>query len=184
MIFYDYKGKVYSQTQMAQLAGLSIGGFRRRIRNGWDIDKIMTTPAYENGRQANLDKKLGVPSLPKKTEKKERAIKPVKFYEYNGKRYNLTEITEMTNISMSGVRRRIRNGWSMEDIIKTPSYGKEQSYRPPLKYACEINGETISVRRLSELTGVSTDTIYHRLVRGQTLQQVADDFLGDTKKLP
>ena len=67
MRYYEYNGEVYSQTQMAKMAGLSIGGFRKRIQAGWNIEEIMTTPPYKYGRQANLGMN-SKPSLPKENK--------------------------------------------------------------------------------------------------------------------
>ena len=44
-----------------------------------------------------------------------------KNYEYKGKTYCLTALAEMSAVGIDSIRRRIKQGWSIEDAVDTPS---------------------------------------------------------------
>jgi hypothetical protein len=47
----EWEGQILSGTQAAALAGLELQTFYYRIKAGWTIDRIMTTPVSSNGRK-------------------------------------------------------------------------------------------------------------------------------------
>lgn len=54
------------------------------------------------------------------------SIKDLEKYEYNGKKYNLSQyckiLSEVTGYGISTIRGRAKNGWSLDQIISTPPY--------------------------------------------------------------
>lgn len=50
------------------------------------------------------------------------------------------------------------------------------------KYECIYKGRTIGISEVSKITGIKKDTIYHKLIRGKTLQEIIDNpFLRKPK---
>lgn len=47
----EYNGKLYCQSELAEMAQLKNDTFYQRLKRGWDINKIMTTPLIENIRR-------------------------------------------------------------------------------------------------------------------------------------
>ena len=43
------------------------------------------------------------------------------------------------------------------------------------KYECTYEGRTIGISEVSKITGIKKDTIYHKLIRGKTLQEIIDN---------
>ena len=105
-----------------------------------------------------------------------------KKYEYNGLLLTIQDVADMSVASYCVVRNRLQSGWSVEDTIKTPALEKHRKNPVSKTYKCVYNGKTMGVSELARALGVKKDTIYHRLVRGATLQEVADNPRPNERK--
>lgn len=97
---YEYpagSGELYCLRQLAKLAKLSINAVKTRLSNGWDITRVVETPAFRAPRTAE-----------------------VKLYEYRGQRYTIPALIKLSGINGSTLRNRLRNGWSVTDAVETP----------------------------------------------------------------
>ena len=95
-----------------------------------------------------------------------------KHYEYKGEFYKLRELAKLSKgLSPNLISVRIRQGWSVEKAVETPKFSSSQVRI----YECVVDGVKMGVSQLSAHTGLSKDTIYHRLFRGATLQDIADN---------
>ena len=110
-------------------------------------------------------------------------------YEYKGQLYTPIELARMTkNKSSTLIVNRIRSGWTVEEAVETPLREKWHTEKAGInaKYQCVVDGRRMCVSQLAAHIGLSTDTIYHRLSRGTTLQEIADapEKKSNAKKYP
>lgn len=96
---YNYNGKEYTTHELLQLSSVpDMTGpilYNRIIRREWDIDRALTQPL-------------------KKYKQK---------YEYNGELYTTDELLKLSpleDITLHDITDRIRNGWSIDDVINKP----------------------------------------------------------------
>ena len=76
------------------------------------------------------------------------------------------------------MEKRLQSGWSVDEAVETPLHGRHRGRQK--HYECVVGGKQIGVEELARLTGIKTNTIYQRLHRGKTLQEVADKWATGT----
>lgn len=90
---YEYKGNIYTITQLAKLTGMPKATVKSRLYNGWSIKKIIETPKCE-----------------------------AKLYEYKGKKYTTKQLSEVAHISKSTLLHRLASGMSIDEAVNKPKY--------------------------------------------------------------
>lgn len=84
------EGITHTITEWAELSGLGQDTIRQRLKAGWDIDKIITTPTQKA------------------------------YIEFNGEYKLLTEWAKQFNIKECTLAQRLNKGWGMLKATKTP----------------------------------------------------------------
>ena len=107
-----------------------------------------------------------------------------KRYEYNGKEYALRELAKLSDgLPSRVIATRVAHGWSVKEAVEMPLLGKgNKRTDKQRKYSCVVDGKMMGVTQLSSHIGLPVDTIYHRLNRGATLQEVADNPTKQTAR--
>lgn len=94
---YEYpvgSGHYYNMRQLAKLANITINSVKNRMLQGWDIDRIVTTPSYTGKRGPETH-----------------------TYEYRGQSYTAAQLSKISGIKISTIRSRIRNKWDIEAVV-------------------------------------------------------------------
>ena len=81
---------------------------------------------------------------------------------YNGKTKTLREWSKLTGIDYELLRSRIYSGWSTERIFTEP---RHKTHDDILGYKLEMNGESMSIKEISEKYGISPILLYKRAKR-------------------
>ncbi len=96
--------------------------------------------------------------------------KPSKnFISFNGKQYKkYSDLARDNNITPRRFFKRLEKGWSLDEAISIPVIRKEHRLHKKLyKY----NDKLMSVKQLSEFSGLSESTISKRLDRGWSIEE-------------
>lgn len=92
-------------------------------------------------------------------------------YRYKGQDYNFSEIATIANINKRTLRRRLQNGWSLEEAIEIPVARKTFILKRRLyKY----NGQLLSVQQIAEKYNISKKTINKRLRDGWSIEETIE----------
>ena len=84
----------------------------------YSLDRIDNDKGYEPGN---------VRWASKRTQAINR--RHCKKYEYNGAEYTASELAEISGLAYGAIKRRLRNGWSIQRIMETPSRNRSNSQR-------------------------------------------------------
>lgn len=83
---------------------------------------------------------------------------------YKGKQYKtFSEMAKDYGLDMKNFDKRVKRGWTLEEALEIPTKRKQQILNVQMY---EYNGKLYSVKELSQLSGLSTKTIYKRFKRG------------------
>lgn len=99
--------------------------------------------------------------------------KPSKnFMSYNGKQYEkYSDLAREYNITPHRLFKRLDRGWSLEEAINIPIDRKEHILHKKLyKY----NNKLMSIKQLSEFSGLNPSTISKRLDRGWSVEEAVE----------
>ena len=99
--------------------------------------------------------------------------KPSKnFMSYNRKQYKkYSDLAREYNITPQRLIKRLKKGWSLDEAINIPVIRKERRLHKKLyKY----NNKIMSVKQLSEFSGLSQSTISKRLDRGWSIEEAIE----------
>lgn len=138
----EYKGKTLTVRNWAKEIGMHYNSLLYRLNSGMSIELAIETPI-------NINRQKGRRLSSKK-------------YEYNGKLYTISELSEMSGISDNTLSSRISNGWSIKSAIETPVFS-------PKLY--EYNGKKYTLRELAKEVGILHRTLKTRLDRNWTLEE-------------
>lgn len=89
------------------------------------------------------------------------------------------EIAEKNNISIHQLYKRLYEGWHIEEAIKIPI---KRGQRILNKKLYLYQNKFMSVKELSELSGISEKTIYKRLKRGWSIEETMEIPLAKNNK--
>ena len=106
-------------------------------------------------------------------KRKRRIGQPSKnFMSYNGKQYQkYSDLAKDYNLTPHRIYRRLSNGWSLDEAVNIPINRRENILH---KRLYEYNGKLMSVKQLSNLSGLTTSTIYKRLSRGWSIEETIE----------
>lgn len=95
----DHLGNAYpSITAMGKAYGLSFSALQRRLSDGWDLERALTTPLH---------------------------TKPAFYVDHKGNRYRRQQdLADAYGISTTTLTQRIKDGWDLEKALTTPIKGR------------------------------------------------------------
>lgn len=133
-IKYKYNGSEYTSKELYSLfckSDISLGTFRGRLSQGWDIDRALSQP--ENTK---------VQPLGCRDKKRER------LFEYNGKIYKSHELLELSPIEdltvANLVNRICQRKWDIDKALTTPKKRFNQKF--------EYNGIMYTSKELAQMS--------------------------------
>lgn len=92
-----YNGETYTITEWGEITGLGRETLYQRINyRGWNAEKALNTP--------------------KKNAKRGHKI----FLDYHGEKIDLAKAEKLTGVSRGTIQRKLKLGWTLDDIIKEP----------------------------------------------------------------
>lgn len=98
---------------------------------------------------------------------------------YKGKQYaKWSDLSRDYGINPKLFEKRINHGWTLEETLEIPTKRKQQILNVRMY---EYNGKLYSVKELSQLSGLSTKTIYKRLKRGWDIESTVEIPVGRRK---
>lgn len=101
-----WRGRTQTITQWSRETGLRFNTIKNRIKNGWDMDDVMTKPARKINYQHESKHMI----------------------EWNGKTQSLTEWSKELDIHYDILYTRvIRDGWDLDRAFSLDEYKKEMS---------------------------------------------------------
>lgn len=111
----DHLGNVYENTaKMANAYGLNGNALNQRLRNGWDLERALTTPIPNIGLHARVEK-----------AGRKQELKPVKsiVYDHRGVYYsNIQEMCDRYNTSVTKYLDCIAANESIEEALKVGDF--------------------------------------------------------------
>lgn len=84
-----------------------------------------------------------------------------KKYRYNGQDLTASQIADLTGVSFNLIRRRLDNGWSMEEALD-PRIGRR----------LVIDGKDMSTREAAAHLGIPWMVLRGRIYRGNSIEQI------------
>jgi hypothetical protein len=90
------------------------------------------------------------------------------YINYKGKKRNVTEIARLLNIDPMMVHKRIRRGWSNNDLLK-PSQNR--------KHSIIVNGETLSLQAACRELEINHNRVGHYLKKWKKTPEEAIDIV-------
>lgn len=106
--YVEYDGKLYTLKQMAEMSGADFYATQNRYYYGWTGREMM---------QGHRDPKS------MRRENNRAAEK----YEYEGKFYTVRQMAELCGVSRTAVRKRLRMGWTVKEILQNHREGEKRT---------------------------------------------------------
>lgn len=193
---YTFRGKTQTVRAWAREYNLPVDYLYKRLRNGMSIKEALFTP---KGIPKKID--LGVVALtPKEIAKnvgvsintiyarKYRNWKPTEIacpqvqteheITFNGKTQNAKAWAKETGLAHTTICRRIRDGYSPEEVLTRPS---QKGYRKLRQITA--NGKTQDIKAWAKETGIRIELIRERIVRGWPEQDAVTIPKGGSRKI-
>lgn len=144
----SYQGRDMSVAELAELTGMPYALLMDRItRNGWSVEKAVSTPKIENRRRT--------------TEYRSRHEIKVT---HNGETRTLSQWAKAYGISLHILwSRHTSGGWDFTEALTTPADKGNTSKRAAARF--EYNGRLMTIKELSAATGIKVPTLTYRLLR-------------------
>lgn len=136
---YEFQGEMLTLEEISDLTGIPKYVFYGRIKRGWRLAEVFSTPAKRMSRAA---------------------ANALSSFTVNGETKTVKEWAEHAGISLATIYRRIKMGWKPEDVISTKS--EAVGVIPPITY----NGETKTLREWAEYLGVAFGPLARRYRAG------------------
>jgi hypothetical protein len=93
-----------------------------------------------------------------------------RILEFGGKRRCVNEWAEVVGLPVSTLKKRLKNGWSVEAILTAP--------RKPDNRLIEFNGQIRSLKAWAEETGIPSTTLRMRLKYGWSVEKTLTTPVG------
>lgn len=152
---HDHLGNIYeSKATMCCKYGIPRNVFHRRIKEGWSLEKALTTPPSRKNGQGRV------------------------IYDHKGNPYSsVAEMCNAYHIDFAMYGSRIRMGWSLEKALTTPpeivTIGKKECVD-------HLGNHFKSQAEMMRHWGVTKDQLRSRIELGWTLEQI----LTTPKRIP
>ena len=88
---YEYKGRKYTQTDLAGIAGIGVATIRYRLKAGWSVEEAVETPI--DGRKKHCCRL------------------------FNGRELGVAEVARMMGVSKDAIYQRIHRGKTLRQIV-------------------------------------------------------------------
>ncbi len=150
----EYKGKTYrSIRELAKKQGINPKTVNYRLSLGWSLED-----AVEKAVRSRTN--IEVVPTPKAEKRK---------IEYKGKYYYIKELAKKYNQKTPTVYYRLKQGWSLEDALKSPPHTQNKGK------GIEYKGKTYrSIRELAEKQGINPCIVNYRLSLGWSLEDAVE----------
>jgi hypothetical protein len=102
-----YEGQSLCLTEWSEKTGISFAALQSRIDRGWSVKESLTIPHGHTRHPSELDSCV-VHNLGR-------------LIEHNGMKLNLSGWSEVTGLSRSCIRNRLRKGWTVNDALTVRS---------------------------------------------------------------
>ena len=199
--WHTFNGETLTQAEFARKYGLSDYTLFTRLKNGWSLEKALTTPIMKV--KTLLEYKgelLTIREIAKRAGIRHSILKgrldlgwnleaalttpikrspPLKTIEYKGERCSISEVAKKVGMRCEVLRRRLRKGWDLKRAIETPF--KENKLSKPIEY----KGETLSICEVARKVGIDCEVLRSRLNLGWSVEKAATTpvrKLNKTKK--
>lgn len=139
--YLEHGGRRLTLTQWARELGMVPATLTKRFRDGWSVEKALTTPVDESHRTD----RHGSPLI-----------------EYQGRRLTVREWALDAGIPERLLRGRLRMGWPMERALTEPT--KNQTPDGPLTLTYQ--GQTKTLQQWAHTVGVEEGALRARFNRG------------------
>lgn len=139
-----HNGETLCLEDWAQKIGIDSTSLNDRLKRGWPLEKALTSP------RGTVNHSL-------------------RIIEFQGKRQSLAEWSKQTGLDESVIAGRLKRGWTVEQALTTPSYGKHN--REYMKRLIEFQGRTQGVIDWARETGIPLETLRSRLKLGWTVER-------------
>lgn len=94
------------------------------------------------------------------------------FMSYNGKQYKrYSDIARDYELNPHRLLKRLSSGWTMEEAVSIPVERKKRTLQVKLY---NYNGKLMSLKQLSEMSGIGMSTLYHRIYRGWSIEEAVE----------
>jgi hypothetical protein len=95
----DHLGNEYpSMTAMGEAYGMPIAALQRRLKDGWELERALTTPVH---------------------------TKPAVYVDHKGNQYRRQQdLADAYGISTATLSHRLKDGWDLEEALTTPVKGR------------------------------------------------------------
>lgn len=155
----DHLGNVYqSVATMCCKYGLPRNVYHRRIKEGWDLEKALTTPPSRKNGMGRI------------------------IYDHKGNEYSsVGEMCNAYNIDFAMYGSRIRQGWSLEKTLTTPP---EEIQIGKKECVDHLGNHFKSQAEMMRHWGVTKDQLRSRIELGWTLQQILESPTHQSHKRP
>ncbi|QSR18417.1 hypothetical protein [Novosphingobium sp. KA1] len=89
-----------SGKEAADIAGLEIATFYHRLKAGWDIERIMTTPSTMSANKGHAKQRRGIT--------------------FEGEHRSIVEWAKLRGLTPAAIQARLNRGWGIERALTTP----------------------------------------------------------------
>lgn len=193
-----FNGKSQTMTLWAEEAGITRSAIKTRLKNGWSVEKALTTPIgvensmhhqlEHNGKTQNAaewSRETGIPystimdriNMGWETDRILTTPEDARLRQitYKGKTQSMKEWADELGLSYQGVAKRIESyGWAPEKAFETPFREKD--------IPIEFNGMSKTLAEWSEYLGIKWGTLSARIKRDGWSIEKALSTPVDTKK--
>lgn len=193
-----FDGKSQTMTLWAEETGITRSAIKTRLKNGWSVEKALTTPiGVENSMHHQLEfngktqnaaewsREIGIPystimdriNMGWETERILTTPEDARLRQisYKGKTQSIRAWAEELGLSYQGIAKRIESyGWSPEKAFETPFREKD--------IPIEFNGMTKTLAEWAEYLGIKWSTLNARIKRDGWSIEKALSTPVDTKK--
>lgn len=195
----DHLGnKFRSKAELCKYYGIGYGLFEGRIKNGWSLEKALTTKTRKSkhkvidhqGNEFESKKEMaefyGVPlnrfiERRKKGWGLEKSLSPIvnqKIFsiDHLGNEFDTRkEMLEYWGITKAVFTHRTRNGWDLERTLTTPIDKRFRRENQKVVY----KGETYSSRtELARKLGIPETTFFNKLNKGFSVEEIIEQANG------
>lgn len=149
-IIATINGKEYRTYQaLSDDFDISVSVIKKRIKDGMSPEEACTTPT-------------------------KKIKKPIT---YNGVKYSsISELMRAYGLDLATYNSRKQIGWTLDEIISTPIYGKAPGKAIPVSYKGK---DYASLSQLADDYSIPRSTFMNRYNSGMTIQECLQDFMLD-----